>query len=104
MRLLFIGDIVGKSGRMAVLDALPRLRTRFLLDFVIVNGENAAGGVGITEKICRELIEAGADAVTLGNHAWDQREALIFIEREPRLLRPANWGPRLIALAGRAVS
>jgi metallophosphoesterase (TIGR00282 family) len=91
MRLLFIGDIVGKAGRIAVLDALPTLRTRFSIDFVIINGENAAGGVGITEKICRELIEAGADAVTLGNHAWDQREALIFIEREPRLLRPANW-------------
>jgi metallophosphoesterase (TIGR00282 family) len=91
MRLLFIGDVVGKSGRNAVLERLAGLRTRFSLDCVVVNGENAAGGAGITEKICRELIEAGADAVTLGNHAWDQREALIFIEREPRLLRPANW-------------
>jgi metallophosphoesterase (TIGR00282 family) len=91
MRLLFIGDVVGKAGRNAVLDRLPGLRTRFSLDCVIVNGENAAGGVGITEKICQELIEAGADAVTLGNHAWDQREALIFIERQQRLVRPANW-------------
>jgi metallophosphoesterase (TIGR00282 family) len=91
MRLLFIGDIVGKSGRTAVLDALPGLRTRFSLDSVIINGENAAGGVGITEKICHELLEAGADVVTLGNHAWDQREALIFIAREDRLVRPANW-------------
>ncbi|MFI4997296.1 MAG: YmdB family metallophosphoesterase, partial [Hyphomicrobiales bacterium] len=91
MRLLFIGDVVGKAGRNAVLDRLPGLRTRLSLDCVIVNGENAAGGVGITEKICQELIEAGADAVTLGNHAWDQREALIFIERQQRLVRPANW-------------
>jgi 2',3'-cyclic-nucleotide 2'-phosphodiesterase len=91
MRLLFIGDVVGKSGRNAVIERLADLRTRFSLDCVVVNGENAAGGVGITEKICRELMEAGADAVTLGNHAWDQREALIFIEREHRLLRPANW-------------
>jgi len=93
MRLLFIGDVVGKAGRTAVLDRLAGLRTRFSLDCVVVNGENAAGGVGITEKICQELIEAGADAVTLGNHAWDQREALIFIERQQRLLRPANWPP-----------
>jgi metallophosphoesterase (TIGR00282 family) len=91
MRLLFVGDIMGKAGRNAVLDRLAGLRTRFSLDCVVVNGENAAGGAGITEKICGELMEAGADVVTLGNHAWDQREALIFIEREHRLLRPANW-------------
>jgi metallophosphoesterase (TIGR00282 family) len=91
MRLLFIGDVMGRAGRNAVLERLPGLRTRFSLDCVIVNGENAAGGAGITETICSELIEAGADAVTLGNHAWDQREALVFIERQPRLLRPANW-------------
>jgi metallophosphoesterase (TIGR00282 family) len=91
MRLLFIGDVMGRAGRIAVLERLSGLRTRFSLDCVVVNGENAAGGAGITEKICGELIEAGADAVTLGNHAWDQREALVFIEREQRLLRPANW-------------
>src|SRR5271169_1319886 len=91
MRLLFIGDVVGRAGRTAVLAQLPRLRELYRLDCVIVNGENAAGGVGITESICDELIEAGADAVTLGNHAWDQREALIFIGRQQRLLRPANW-------------
>jgi metallophosphoesterase (TIGR00282 family) len=91
MRLLFVGDVMGKSGRNAVLERLPGLRSRYGLDCVIVNGENAAGGAGITEKICQELLEAGADAVTLGNHAWDQREALIFIAREPRLVRPANW-------------
>ena len=91
MRLLFVGDVMGKSGRNAVLERLPGLRSRVGLDCIVVNGENAAGGAGITEKICQELIEAGADAVTLGNHAWDQREALIFIAREQRMVRPANW-------------
>ena len=90
MRLLFIGDIVGRAGRKAVLEALPGLRRRYALDFVIVNAENAAGGFGITEAILTELIDAGADAVTLGNHAFDQKEALVFIERQPRLVRPLN--------------
>ena len=91
MRLLFLGDIVGRSGRKAVIDALPGLRARYALDFVAINGENAAGGFGITEAILEELIEAGADAVTLGNHAFDQKEALVFIERHERLLRPINY-------------
>ncbi len=72
---------------------LPRLRRDWALDFVIVNGENSAGGFGITETICDDLLNAGADCVTLGNHAFDQREALVFIERQPRLLRPANYPP-----------
>ncbi len=88
MRLLFLGDIVGRTGRKAVVDALPGLRRRYALDFVIINGENAAGGFGITEAILEELIEAGADAVTLGNHAFDQKDALVFIERYPQLVRP----------------
>jgi hypothetical protein len=91
MRLLFVGDVVGRSGRVALLDQLPRLRERWKLDFVAVNGENAAGGFGITEAICDEFLSAGADAVTLGNHAFDQREALVFIERQPRLIRPVNY-------------
>jgi len=91
MRLLFIGDVVGRAGREAVLNHLPRLRRDWALDCVIVNGENAAGGFGITEAICDEFIAAGADCVTLGNHAWDQREALVFIERQPRLIRPLNY-------------
>ena len=91
MRLLFIGDIVGRSGRAALLEHLPHLRTRYALDFVVVNGENAAGGFGITETICDEFLNAGADCITLGNHAFDQKEALVFIERQPRLLRPANY-------------
>src|SRR5215211_7932724 len=91
MRLLFLGDIVGRPGRNAVTARLPALRERWRLDCVVVNGENAAGGFGITEAICDEILMAGADAVTLGNHSWDQREALVFIERQPRLVRPANF-------------
>ena len=91
MRILFIGDVVGRSGRNAVLERLPKLIADWKLDLVVLNGENAAGGFGITETIYQELLDAGADAVTLGNHAWDQREALVFIERAPRLIRPVNY-------------
>lgn len=93
MRLLFLGDVVGRVGRQVALQHLPRLREAWALDFVVVNGENAAGGFGITEAIHEEFLEAGADAVTLGNHSFDQREALVFIERAPRLIRPANYPP-----------
>lgn len=91
MRLLFLGDVVGRSGRQAVVRELPRLRADYRLDFVAINGENAAGGFGITEQILEELLNAGADVVTLGNHSWDQKEALVFIERQERLLRPINY-------------
>ena len=91
MRILFVGDIVGRSGRAIVLGRLPGLIAEWRLDFVVVNGENAAGGFGITEAIYRDVIDAGADAITLGNHAWDQKEALVFIERAPRLVRPVNY-------------
>jgi 2',3'-cyclic-nucleotide 2'-phosphodiesterase len=91
MRILFIGDIVGRSGRAVVLEKLPGLITQWKLDLVVANGENAAGGFGITEAIYHDLIDAGVDAITLGNHAWDQREALVFIERAPRLVRPLNF-------------
>ena len=91
MRLLFIGDVVGRAGRAVLLEHLPNLRARWKLDFVVVNGENAAGGFGITEAILGDFLAAGADAVTLGNHAFDQKEALVFIERQPRLIRPANY-------------
>src|SRR5919107_907709 len=93
MRILFIGDIVGRSGRHIVAERLPGLIKDWKLDLVVVNGENAAGGFGITETIYTELLDAGADAITLGNHAWDQREALVFIERAPRLIRPINYPP-----------
>jgi len=91
MRILFFGDVVGRSGRTAVLRELPVLRERWRADFVVVNGENAAGGFGITETIFLSLLDAGADVVTTGNHVWDQREALVFIERQERLLRPLNY-------------
>ena len=91
MRILFVGDIVGRSGRTIVYDRLPGLVRDWKLDLVVANGENAAGGFGITEAIYRELLDAGVDAVTLGNHAWDQKEALVFIERTPRLIRPINY-------------
>jgi metallophosphoesterase (TIGR00282 family) len=91
MRILFIGDIVGRSGRAVLLARLPGLVRDWKLDFVAVNGENAAGGFGITEAIYQEFIDAGADAITGGNHSWDQKEALVFIERAPKLLRPINY-------------
>ena len=93
MRLLFLGDVVGRSGRNAVVEALPGLRRRWNLDFVVVNAENSAGGFGITEAILEDLVDAGADAVTLGNHSFDQKEALVFIERQERLIRPTNLPP-----------
>ncbi len=91
MRILFIGDVVGRSGRVIVQDRLPGLIADWRLDLVVLNGENAAGGFGITEAIYNEFIEAGADAITLGNHAWDQRDALVFIERASKLIRPLNF-------------
>lgn len=82
---------MGRAGRVAVLETLPRLRETLAIDFVIANGENAAHGFGITEKICDELLDGGIDVLTTGNHIWDQREALVFIERQDRLLRPVNF-------------
>ena len=93
MNLLFIGDVVGRSGREAVIGRLPGLRQRLGLDFVVLNGENAAGGYGITEKICGEFYAAGVDVITTGNHVWDQREIISYIGRDARLLRPLNYPP-----------
>jgi metallophosphoesterase (TIGR00282 family) len=93
VRLLFLGDVVGRSGRVIVSQFLPGLIARHRFDFVVVNGENAAGGFGITEETFQGLIDAGADCVTTGNHVWDQREALIFAERDARFLRPINYPP-----------
>ena len=100
MRIAFFGDVVGRAGRDEMVDRLPELRRRLGLEFVVVNAENAAGGFGLTETIARELFAAGADCLTLGNHAWDQREALSYIARETRLLRPLNY-PRLSDVPGR---
>ena len=91
MKLLYLGDVVGRAGREAVVEHLPALRRELGLDFVIVNGENAAGGFGITAAICEELYDAGTDVVVTGNHVWDQKEPIGYIESDRRLLRPENF-------------
>ena len=91
MRLLFLGDVVGRSGRDAVLRHVPELRQRLRPDLVVVNGENAAAGFGITAKIAEEFLAAGIDCLTTGNHVWDQKELVGSIDRLPRLLRPLNY-------------
>jgi 2',3'-cyclic-nucleotide 2'-phosphodiesterase len=91
MRLLFLGDVVGRSGRAAVTDRLPRLRADWRLDFVVVNGENATSGAGLSATHARALLDAGADVVTLGDHAFDQSDMLQFVEAEPRVIRPLNF-------------
>ena len=90
MRILFIGDLLGRSGRTAVMEALPGLRRRLSLDCVVVNAENAAGGFGVTPKIADAVFDAGADAITLGNHAFDNREIIGHLPREDRIVRPLN--------------
>ncbi len=91
MRILFLGDVVGREAREAVLRRVPHLRKQLNLDAVIVNGENAAGGFGITPAIAEAFFEAGVDVITTGNHAWDQSEIQTYIEQEHRLLRPLNF-------------
>lgn len=93
MRFAFFGDVVGKSGREALSAHLPSIRRALDLEFVIVNAENASAGFGVSENSARELFDAGADCLTLGNHSWDQKEALTYIVREPRLIRPLNYPP-----------
>ncbi|MDP5217924.1 TIGR00282 family metallophosphoesterase [Ruegeria sp. 2205SS24-7] len=91
MKILFLGDVMGRAGRAAVQTHLPRLREDWKLDFVVVNGENASNGMGLTGDHAKLLLEAGADCVTLGDHAFDQRDMQQFIEREPRVIRPLNF-------------
>lgn len=107
MRILFLGDVMGRAGRAAVVEQLPRLRRDWRLDFVVVNAENASSGAGLTAAHAKTLLEAGADCLTLGDHAFDQREMLSFIEQEPRVLRPLNFarvapgkGARMFEAAG----
>src|SRR5689334_20049518 len=97
MRIAFFGDVIGRSGRDGLAEHLPGLRRKLGLDFVIINAENAAAGFGITESTARELFDSGADCLTLGNHSWDQKEALTYIVREPRLIRPLNYPPMAAA-------
>jgi metallophosphoesterase (TIGR00282 family) len=91
MRLLFLGDVMGRAGRRAITENLPRLRADWRLDFVVVNGENATGGMGLSGEHAKALLDAGADCVTLGDHAFDQKDMFQFIESEPRILRPINY-------------
>ncbi|MBH90227.1 MAG: TIGR00282 family metallophosphoesterase [Magnetovibrio sp.] len=91
MNILMCGDVLGKSGRRAILDNIESLRFQLKTDFIIVNGENAAHGFGITEKICKSFYEVGVDVITTGNHVWDQRELMNYIDSDPKLLRPMNY-------------
>ncbi len=91
MKILFIGDVVGGPGRRGLREAMPGLRERYSPDLVVVNGENSAGGMGITEKTSRDLFESGAGVITSGNHVYRHREAYDFLDREPRVIRPANY-------------
>ena len=91
LTILFLGDIVGEPGRSAVIARLPELKEKYALDFIIVNGENTAGGRGITGKITIDLLRAGVSVITTGDHIWDQKEIFGFIDTEPRLLRPINY-------------
>ena len=91
MRILYLGDVVGRAGRQAVTERLAGLRQRWRLDFVVVNGENATRGAGLSSEHAKAMLEAGADCITLGDHAFDQRDMMQFIESEPRVLRPVNY-------------
>ncbi|MEO7725431.1 MAG: TIGR00282 family metallophosphoesterase [Chthoniobacterales bacterium] len=93
LTILFLGDIVGESGRSSVIARLPELKRDLALDFIIVNGENAAAGRGLTPKITIDLLRAGVSVITSGDHIWDRKEIVAFIETEPRLLRPLNYPP-----------
>lgn len=91
MKILFCGDVVGRSGRRVALNTIPKLKEKCQTDFVIVNIENAAGGFGVTQAICEDFFAAGCDVLTSGNHIWDQKETRVYINKEPRLLRPHNY-------------
>ena len=91
MRILFLGDVMGRAGRRAISETLPQLRQDWRLDFVVVNGENASNGMGLSDDHAKLLFDAGADVVTLGDHAFDQKSMLSYIEGEPRIIRPVNY-------------
>ncbi len=94
MKILFLGDVMGRAGRRAISENLARLRTEWKLDFVVVNGENATGGMGLSGAHAKTLLDAGADCLTLGDHAFDQKDMLSFIEQEPRIVRPLNFSKK----------
>src|ERR687892_2464535 len=110
MKVLFIGDVVGKPGRRGLAAAMPELRERHAPDLVVVNGENSAGGMGITEKTAKAIFDAGAGVITTGNHVYRHREAYEFLDREERVVRPANYmtsspgrGSTIVEAAGKRV-
>lgn len=91
MKILFLGDVVGRAGRAALIERLPKLREAWKLDFVVVNGENATRGIGLSGDHARAFLDAGADVITLGDHAFDQKDMMQFVEAEPRVIRPLNY-------------
>jgi metallophosphoesterase (TIGR00282 family) len=93
LKILFLGDVIGEPGRAAVVDSIPRFKQERGVDFVVVNGENAANGRGITPRIAIELLRAGAAVITTGDHIWDQKDIIPYLEVEPRVLRPLNYPP-----------
>jgi metallophosphoesterase (TIGR00282 family) len=99
LRILFIGDVMGKGGRRALVELLPKFMGEGI-DFVIANGENASGGMGITPQSAEQLFEAGVDVITSGNHIWKKKEMIPFLEQEPRILRPANYPPGIPGRGG----
>jgi len=101
MKALFCGDVVGRSGREVLIKHLAKLRKELKLDIIVVNGENAAGGFGINPGICKELYDAGTDVITTGNHIWDQKDIIPYIDSDPKLLRPINYSNK--KLPGRGV-
>ena len=98
MRILFLGDVMGRGGRQAVAERLPGLRRDWRLDFVVVNGENATGGRGLSAEHAKGILEAGADVITLGDHAFDQKDMMRFCETEPRIIRPLNYAKHLLSI------
>lgn len=110
MRVLFIGDVVGRIGRQCVRDLLERVKENYCIDFTIANGENAAGGTGITRKVANELYSYGVDLLTMGNHVWDNKDIFNFIDQEERMVRPANYplgtpgvGSRIIKVKNKSI-
>lgn len=101
MKILFLGDVMGRAGRQAITDHLPRLRADWKLDFVVVNGENATSGMGLSGVHAQVLFDAGADVVTLGDHAFDQKDMLTYIEKEPRIIRPLNFSKKAPGIGAR---
>ena len=101
MKILFLGDVMGRAGRQAIIDHLPSLKADWALDFVVVNAENATGGMGLSGGHAKLILDAGADCITLGDHAFDQKDMMQFIENEPRILRPVNYAREAPGLGAR---